>query len=543
MLFNSLIYFLGGIGLFLFGMKFMSDGLELSTGSRLKKVLELFTKNKYLGVLVGFIITTVTQSSTATTVMVVGFVNAGLLTLMQAVGVIIGANIGTTTTGLIIALNIHTIAPVCIFAGSALILFTKKKKLKHIGMVIAGFGILFLGMKVMSDAMKPLSELPQVIELFKFTANPLIGFILGFAITAITQSSTASMGIILAAMSAGIITDMNQAVFILYGLNVGSCSTTVISSLGSNKNAKKAAMLHLVYNVIGISLFVIITLLPLGFVDLIKGVTNNISNQFVYTHIIVNILMAIILLPASKIIIKVTEWIIRGKDEIKTDVDFEFIDEKSLEAPSLAVVQTYKEVERMAKMVIGNYALTKQIVLGQCEDAETDAARIYETENTVNYLRGKIKNHIIKLNAGELEYIDIKVVASLNSVIDDLERVGNHAVNIVKAYNRVSTESKAFPPEAMEELDSMMANAESALIKATDIFINGEWDQKETEKVKHLEEITDEQNERYKENQITRLNKGRCDYATGVSFINILTDLERIADHACNIAYSLYYKK
>ena len=543
MLFNSLVFFLGGIGLFLFGMKFMSDGLELSTGSRLRKVLELFTKNKYLGVVVGFIITTVTQSSTATTVMVVGFVNAGLLSLMQAVGVIIGANIGTTTTGLIIALNIHTIAPVCIFAGSALILFTKKKKFKHIGMVIAGFGILFLGMKVMSDAMKPLSELPQVIELFKFTANPLLGFLLGLMITAITQSSTASMGIILAAMSAGIITDMNQAIFILYGLNVGSCSTAVISSLGSSKNAKKAAMLHLTYNVIGISLFVIITLLPFGFVDLIKGLTNNISNQFVYTHIIVNILMAVILLPVSKIIIKIVNWIIRGKDEVKADVDFEFIDEKALETPSLAVVQTYKEVERMAKMVIGNYILTKQIVLGQCENAENDAERIYETENTVNYLRGKIKNHIIKLNTKELEYIDVKVVASLNSVIGDLERVGNHAVNIVKAYNRVSAENKAFPPEATDELNNMMANAEASLIKATDIFINGEWDQKETEEVKRLEELTDEQNEQYKENHITRLNKGQCDYATGVAFVNILIDLERIADHACNIAYSLYYKK
>ena len=543
MLFNSIIFFLGGIGLFLFGMKFMSEGLELSTGSRLKKILGLFTANKYVGVLVGFIITAITQSSAVTTVMVIGFVNAGLLNLLQTAGIIIGANIGTTTTGLIIALNIHTVAPVCIFAGSVLILFTKKKKLKHIGMVIAGFGILFLGLKVMSDAMKPLSELPQVIELFKFTANPLLGFIIGLAITAITQSSTATIGIIVAVMSAGIITDMNQAIFILYGLNIGSCSPAIISSLGSSKNARKTAMIHLVYNVIGISIFAIVTLLPLGFVGIITSLSDNISKQFVYAHIIVNIIMAIILLPASKFIIRITEWIIKGVDEAKSDVYFEYIDEKSLETPSLAVVQTYKEVDRLAMMVVGNFALAKKIVLGQSKDAENDMLRISETENTVNFLRGKIKNHIIKLNATELEYIDVKVVASLSSVINDLERVGNHAVNIVKSVSQATENYGAFTDESISELESMMENASVALSRAVEIFANGEWDQKGTQEVKQLEEITDDQNERYKQNHIARLDKGQCDYVTGLAFVKILIDLERIADHSCNIAYSLYYKK
>ena len=540
---NNLIYFIGGIGLFLYGMKLMSDGLEFSTGSRLKRILELLTTNKYIGVLVGFIITAIIQSSTATTVMVVGFVNAGLMNLTQAIGVIIGANIGTTTTGLIIVLNLHTIAPICIFIGSMLFLFSKKKKYKNIGMIFAGFGMLFFGMKTMSDAMKYLSDSKFVIELFKYASSPLLGILIGFILTAVIQSSTASIGILLAAMMAGVITDLNQAIFILYGQNLGTCLTAILASLGSSKMAKKAALIHLVYNIIGISIIVLITLLPLGFVDFIKSLSGSVSTQFVYTHIIINIIMAIILLPFSKFIISITEFIIRGKDIDTSSIEFKYIDERLLETPSLSVVQSYKEVERYIKLAFLNYILAKNIVLDKSKNVEKDIEKIYENENTINLLGGKIIKHITKLNSTDLDYIDIKLLASLYRVISDVERMGNHSVNIIRAYDELKSEKEIFSEDAMKELTSMFINVEKALTKSIEIFVSGEYNVKKIAKVKKLEVEVDNQNEEYKNNHIKRLSSRKCRPLTGVIFVKILTDLERLADYACNIAYSLNYQK
>ena len=543
MVLNSIIYFMGGIGLFLYGMKLMSDGLELSTGSRLKRVLELLTTNKYMGVLVGTVVTAIIQSSTATTVMVVGFVNAGLINLSQAVGVIIGANIGTTTTGLIIALNLHSIAPVCIFIGAMASLFSKNKRVKYISMVIMGFGVLFLGMGIMGDAMKPLSALPEVINFFRYAENPLIGLIIGFIVTAVVQSSTASMGILLAAMAGGIITDLNQAIFILYGQNLGTCLTAIIASLGSSKTARKAAMIHLVYNFIGVTIFTIITLLPFGFVDFIKSLTENVSQQFVYTHIIINIGMGIILLPLSNIIIKITGKLIKGKDKPKTDIDFEYIDENLIDKPSFALVQVYKEIERLSKITLKNYKLSKNIILNKSKNIDDNIKTIYENENTINYLSGKINKYLTKLSAQDLEYNDVKLVTKLHRVILYTERVGNHSINLIKAYDSLIENKQKFSAEGLEELNKMTKNVEQSLIKAITIFIESKFDNEKILEVKELENKVDIQNEEYKNNHIERLNNNKCSTVASIAFIKILTDLERIADYACNIAYSQYKKK
>ena len=543
MLLESLIYFIGGIGLFLYGMKLMSDGLELSTGTKLKKILEILTSNKFFGVLVGFGITAIIQSSTATTVMVVGFVNAGLMNLTQAVGVIIGANIGTTTTGLMIALNLHTIAPIFIFIGAILLLFAKKKKFKHIGMAIIGFGLLFFGMKIMSDAMKPLSDLPWVIDIFRFAENPLFGIALGIVITAIVQSSTASIGILIAATMAGVVTDLNQAIFILYGQNIGTCLTAMIASMGSNKMARKAALIHFIYNIIGIIIIVIITFLPIGFIDFIKGLSDNVSTQFVYSHIIINIIMAVILLPFSKFIIKIAEMIIKGKDKEKSDIAFEYIDERLIDNPALAIVQAYKEVERNAKLTLENYILTQNIILNKSKDTGMDMKKIYKNENMINLLGGKINRYLTKLNSKDLEYIDVKLIASLYRVITDVERMGNHCMNIIKTYKELVKNNKMFSCEAIKELDSMFKNVEIGFEKSIEIFIGGEYNSKKILEVKNLEEIVDAQKEEYKNNHIERVNNGYGDSVSGIEFVQILTALERISDYTCNIVYSLHYKK
>jgi Na/Pi-cotransporter len=543
MIVNSIIYFLGGIGLFLFGMKLMSDGLELSTGSRLKRILELLTTNKYMGVLVGIVVTAIIQSSTATTVMIVGFVNAGLINLTQAVGVIIGANIGTTTTGLIIALNLHSIAPICIFVGAMASLFSKNKKVKYISMVIMGFGVLFLGMGIMGDAMKPLSALPEVINFFKYAENPLIGLLIGFVVTALVQSSTASIGILLAAMAGGIITDLNQAIFILYGQNLGTCVTAIVASIGSSKTARKASMIHFVYNFIGITIFTIITLLPFGFTDFIKGLTGNVSQQLIYTHIIINIGMGIMLLPLSNFIIKITEKIIKAKDKPKTDIDFEYIDENLIDKPSFALVQVYKEIERLANLVLKNYKLSQNIVLEKCENIEKSIELLYKNENTINYLSGRINKYLTKLSSKELEYSDVKLVTKLYRVILYIERTGNHVINIVKSYELLNEEKQAFSKEATKELNEMMKNTYEALSKSTKVFEKSKFDNEKILEVKELEKKVDIQNERYKNNHIERINNKMCNPVAGISFIKILTDLERISDYACNIAYSQYQKK
>ncbi|MCL2383784.1 MAG: Na/Pi cotransporter family protein [Oscillospiraceae bacterium] len=548
----DLILFIGGIGLFLYGMKLMSDGLELSAGSKLKRILEILTKNKFIGVLVGFFVTAIIQSSTATVVMIVGFVNAGLMNLSQAVGVIIGANIGTTTTGLIIALNLHTIAPICIFIGALLILFSKKKKIKHIGMIIAGFGILFLGMRLMADSMRPLSYLPWVGDLLDFTENPWIGIAVGFVITALIQSSTAAMGILLAAMMSGVITDLDQAIFILYGQNLGTTLTVILSSIGSNKITKKAALIHLVYKTIGIGIVVIITLLPLGFVEFIRSLSDTPSTQLVFAHIIINIIMAAILLPFSSGIVKITEMIIKGEDKEKRDLDFKYIDKRLLEKPSLAVVQSYKEVERYAKLAFENYILAKNLVLEVDDEAApsteehevenplyTKMRIIYENENNINNLGGKINQYLTKLTSADLEYTDVKLVASLYRLVINIERMGNHAVNIMKAYEDLKEGGQVFSEEALEELNAMFENVQKALEQAIKIFESGQYNLKRISAVSDLEEEVDLQNEEYKTNYLERVNKGTCSPSSGVAFIKILTSLERIADYACNIANSV----
>ena len=343
-------------------------------------------------------------------------------------------------------------------------------------------------------------------------------------------------------ITSGIITDLNQAIFILYGQNIGTCITAIISSLGLNTTAKKAAMIHFIYNIIGISIFVVVTLLPLGFVDFIKGLSTNPTQQLVYTHIIINILMAIILLPVSKLLVKIANVLITDNKETKSDIDFVYIDEKLLNNPNYAIVGTYKEIERLAGIAFENYLLTQSVVLGKSINIDKDLKVIQKNENTINLMSGKISEYITKLNEIELEYSDAKLVTAFFHVITDIERMGNHSVNIIKAFNSIKEEENALDKEAMTELSNVFTNVEKALTKSIKHFTSGEDSHKKVAEVQKIENEVDSQNEKYKNNHIKRANNNECSFAGGVAFVKMLTDLERIADYACNIAYFQYKK-
>ncbi|MCL2491563.1 MAG: Na/Pi symporter [Coriobacteriia bacterium] len=311
---------LGGLGLFIYGMKLMSDGLKRIAGKRLKELVGRVTNNKWTGAAVGAIVTALIQSSTAAIVMAVGFVNSGLMSLVGAVAVIIGANVGTTLSTMLLTFNIKPYAPLLIFIGVVLVLFIQQKKLNRIGLFILGFGLLFLGLTLMSDSMRPLKDAPYMIELFEYARTPWIGILVGFLVTAVIQSSTATIGIIISMIAVGVITDLHQAIFILYGLNLGGSITPLIAAIGANKAAKQTAIANLVFNTLGVLIFIVLMLLRFDFAGFIQLLTSDVEYQLVYAHMIFNVVIMIVLLPLASYIVKIAKFIVRGEDE---EIDLE----------------------------------------------------------------------------------------------------------------------------------------------------------------------------------------------------------------------------
>lgn len=541
----SIISLLGGLGLFLYGMKLMGDGLELVAGSKLKRVLQYLTNNKFIGAFIGLVITAIIQSSSATTVMVVGFVNAGIVDLLQATSVIMGANIGTTVTGIIISLNLSTIAPLVLFIGILFMLFSKKKGLQHLGMIVAGFGILFFGMNIMSEAMIPFRTLPQIEMLFNHTKNPLFGLLVGALFTATIQSSSASMGILIAFAATGIITSLDQAIFILYGQNIGTCITTALSTIGTTKNAKRAALIHFLFNFIGTIIFTVITLIPLnyGFSDLIKHLSPDIKGQLALTHVIFNIFTTLLLLPLSRYLVRLSEKIIRGDDKNIVEFRFKHIDRRLLNTPPIAVSQTRMEVLRMTDIVYKNYCLMNTIVFSEDDNIDKYLNEANDNEQLINFLNTEITKFLVKLNTLDLSYVDTKMIGSLYKVISDLERIGDHCTTIISLKQKNIENKGSFSTAAEKELNLLTENVEKILTMAINFFDTGEYEKDQINKIKKLNEIINIQTDAYKENHIERLNNGECGLDAGINFVKILASLERISDHAYNIAKSLKYKE
>lgn len=529
----------GGLGLFLFGMKLMGDGLEMAAGSKLRGMIERLTKNKYMGALVGLVVTAVIQSSSATTVMVVGFVNAGLMNLAQAVGVIMGANIGTTVTGVMIAINLTAIAPIAVLIGVVMISFIKRNSVKHIGQIIAGFGILFMGMKMMSTAMEPLSESEVFTSLMTSFSNPLLGVLVGLVFTAIIQSSSASVGVLQALGAAGAIT-LPSAIYVIYGQNIGTCVTALISSVGTSKTARRTAVVHLMFNVFGAILFIVISML-FPFAELVQRIApGSVMAQISIVHVIFNIVCTAIMLPLSSLLVKVACKVIPGSDPVKSSNSLAYLDARILSTPPVAAAQLFKEVDRMGQLAKETLGMAMDALITQ---DNTKVDQIYENENTINFLNRGIAEYLVKINGLDLEDYDRQALGSMYHVISDMERIGDHSENLCELAQTLKKSKQKFSPWAVEQATEMRNRVEAMLEEALQMFASRETQPQMAADINRREEIIDDATQELKDLHIERLNQGKCSVVAGTVFMDMLTNLERIADHCTNIAYSMTNQK
>ena len=535
---SEVMMLLGGLGLFLYGMKLMGDGLEMAAGSRLKKIVEKLTRNKYMGALVGLIVTMIIQSSSSTTVMVVGFVNAGLMTLAQATGVIMGANIGTTVTGLLIAIKLNDLAPIAIFIGVVMIMFIKKTSYKHVGQIIAGFGILFMGMTNMGDALAPLSESQMFKDMMSTFSNPLLGVLIGLVFTAIIQSSSASVGVLMALAGQGVV-PIESAVFVIFGQNIGTCVTAVLSCIGTNRTAKRTATVHLLFNIIGATLFICISLFT-PFISWIKmAAPDNILMQISIVHITFNVVTTAILLPLSDYLVKLACIVIPGEDEKREAKSLKFLDARILKTPPIAVAQVLKEVARMGDLARKNYLMAMDMLFtGNVEKME----ELEDNEEVLNFLNTNITEYLVKINSLELEDNDRKLVGALFHVVSDFERIGDHGENIAEQAIQLQTTKTTFSEQALEELHQMQDKVISVLDDSCRLFQERKMDFDLAYKINSTEDSIDDMAKTCKENHVSRLNQSLCTAQGGAIYNDLITNLERIADHSTNIAFALWQK-
>lgn len=530
---------LGGLGLFLYGMKLMGDGLELAAGERLRSMIEKLTTNKYMGALVGIIVTALVQSSSATTVMVVGFVNAGLMNLAQAVGVIMGANIGTTVTAFIIAINLAEIAPIATFIGVVMISFIKNNSAKHVGQIIAGFGILFMGMNIMSNAMQPLAEMPEFTGILTSFSNPLLGVLAGMVFTALIQSSSASVGVLQALGSVGAIT-LSSSIYVIYGQNIGTCITAILSSIGTSKTAKRTAVVHLLFNIIGALIFVAITM-ALPFAQLIENLApGNMMLQISLVHITFNIVCTAIMLPLSNYLIKIACKVIIGEDPKRESKRLAFLDERVLQTPPMAVSLVFKEAERMGNIAKENFSIAMDTLLNADEEKMNE---VHENEEVIDYLNGGITEFLIKINELEITDADTRKLSSLYRAISDMERIGDHCENICELSQILMRHKTKFSPVATNDIKKLTAKVKDILNKSMYMLLygNNKWDL--GAQISRMEENIDVLTEELKEQHIERINRGECSAVSSTVFMDLLTNLERIADHANNIAFCMMDKR
>lgn len=530
--FITVINLFGGLGLFLYGMKMMGDGLENAAGDKLKGIFDRITSNPVKGVLTGAIVTAIIQSSSATTVMVVGFVNAGLMNLYQATAVIMGANIGTTITAQLISFQFDALAPIFLAIGAMIVLFTNNKNTKQIGNIILGFGILFLGLELMKNSMSPLAESPFFSELImKLQGKTILGVLLGVVMTAVIQSSSASTGILVALASTGAL-PLNVAVPILFGNNIGTCVTALISSIGTSKTAKKAALIHLLFNVIGTIIFI-----PLiGYLTgIVQGITPGmgaeaVKRQIANAHSIFNIINTLILMPCIKLLVYIVNKIIPGEDEHEA-MGVQYIDERLLETPIIALGQTTNELVRMANKAKENLELAMDAFNNKNEESLN---KVYANEKLINILEDDITKFLVKLSNTEIGEEQKNIVAAMFHVVNDIERIGDHAENIADLASEKMSKHIVFSEEATKELLSMFNYTVNALEMSIDCFKN--YNKEKARTVRGVEERIDNLEKELRASHIRRLNTGVCNATVGAIFLDVISNFERIGDHAVNIA-------
>ncbi|OUP24239.1 Na/Pi cotransporter family protein [Gemmiger sp. An194] len=528
----NVLSLLGGLALFLYGMHMMSSGLEAAAGNRMKSILEKLTANRFLGVAVGAGITAVIQSSSATTVMVVGFVNSGLMSLRQAVWIIMGANIGTTITGQLIALDVGALAPLMAFAGVALVVFFKNPKLHNYGSIVAGLGVLFIGMDMMSAAMKPLADEPAFVSLMTRFENPILGILAGAAFTALIQSSSASVGILQALAASGAIS-FSSAVFVLFGQNIGTCITAVLASIGTSRNAKRTTLIHLMFNIIGTIIFTIVCVLfPLP--ALVASFTpENIPSQIANMHTLFNIVTTLLLLPLGTQMAALTERILpepaeKTEEEKREMMGLAYLDKTTLGSSAVWLGKLQQELGRMLDLASENVDAAFQAVISGPDESTEKAIR---TEELVDLLNKEISQYVAKAMVRETNAEDSAAVASGFRIAGNIERISDHAMNILGYGQRLEKENIQLSDEALKELMEMRTVCAKALR-----YLHGH---SRLDNAAKLEQTIDDMTTRFRENHMRRMKNGECSDEGCILYSEILTDFERVGDHVLNIAQEL----
>ncbi|MCD8082803.1 MAG: Na/Pi cotransporter family protein [Clostridiales bacterium] len=527
---GSIISLLGGLGLFLFGMDYMGDGLELAAGPKMKDLLEKLTRNRFMGFLLGALVTIVIQSSSATTVMVMGFINAGIMDLVQATGVIFGANIGTTITSVLIALDISGIAPVCIGIGAVMILYARRKQTRHIGQVILGFGILFLGLHTMSDAMSPLKDSPQFQSFILHASNPLLGFVVGVILCAVIQSSSASVGVLQALAMQGLM-PLHFASFIICGINVGSSTPPLLSALNAKNNAKRAACIYLIFNLVGAILFIPLTML-LPVTQLIEQYVPNGGFQISAYHIIFKVVTGLVLLPFVNLVVRCTYRII-PKQAHESMFRFEFIDPNMVGSPAVISLQIQKEVERMAGLVRENLTDAVTCLLNHTDEK---ANKIREIEQVVDYLASEITGYVTKVSTREIPATVSQYMGCAFHVINDLEQIGDHAVKLLEQAEKCVDGKMDYSDMAKEELREIAQMDVKLLDSSMALFSNRNMTPQDWLGIRKRERKIIKKSSAAQMNHMKRLQANECSFELGLTFVEALNSLLRIVNHSINIA-------
>lgn len=531
---TNIINLFGGLGLFLFGMKYMSEGINQVAGSKMKNLLEKLTRNRFKGFLLGVVVTLVIQSSSATTVMLMGFLNAGIMDLAQATGVIIGANIGTTITAILIAIDVSAIAPVCIFIGTVMAMFSKKQTQKYIGQIILGFGILFFGLKYMSGdaAMGALKSSAAFQHFIASANNPWLGIAIGILICAVLQSSSASVGVLQVLALQGIM-PMDFAIYLIIGINVGSAMPLFLSAIGAKTNAKRAALIYFIFDFVGMLIFTPIALLT-PYTSWITTLSDNGSVQVAAAHIIFKVVTAVFLLPFVPLIVKISEKCIKPKEH-ESDMRFTYIDKKISENPITTVVQVGSEVERMALLVRKNFVLACE---GFLNGDTSNERMIRENEELINWLNHHITDFMITLTSQNLNGDTSEYIGKLFHVINDLERIGDHALNIMIKTHYVQENHLDFSKEGIKEIEAVYEKALELFDRSIAAFANKRLSDEEEHQLHFLEDTIDTLTLQAQDNHVQRLRDKKCHTSSGVVFTKALQDLERVGDHSYNIAWA-----
>ncbi|RHU95330.1 Na/Pi cotransporter family protein [Clostridium sp. OM07-10AC] len=550
---TAILNVIAGLGMFLYGMKLMGDGLQKVAGDKMRGILETLTKTRFSALIVGIIFTGVIQSSNAATVMVVSFVNAGLMNLSQAIGVIFGANIGTTVTGQLLSLDMSKYAPVILLVGVIMVMFMQHPMVKKFGEVIVGFGILFIGMGTMSSAVGIVKDAPLVTSTLGQLSNPFLCVFFGFAVTSILQSSSATVGILIALCGQGVV-DIHHVFFMILGCNIGACISAVLTSLSGNKMAKRAACLHLSFNVLGSVLMFIVLVLGSNGVEhllhimtehtctqpdqMVNGVNVFLQREVANTHTMFKVVQVAAFFFLSPLLIKLSYILIPGEDQeeeaASTAPELAYIGGHNVYNPTTAVPTGICEIVRMGNIAQENMEKAMDALLHKDENL---IAEVYQTEITIDYLNTEITNYLVQINTLSLPVADRKMLGGLFHVVNDIERIGDHAENIADFAKTCIDQELTFSEEAVQELKDMLDDTCEILSLALNMFSHNSEE--------HLQEILDLENEiddmerQLQNNHIVRLTSDKCQAHAGMIFTDVVSGLERIADHSTNIAFSI----